>query len=85
MKKTLATLMVLAFGLGASTSFAQNAEPAPMPAPIPAPMNHSMKMQTPEAHQAVPAPHVQRMQAEPNHKPAAKKHRKPKHRMHLPM
>ena len=83
MKKTPATLMVLAFGLGASTSFAQNAEPAQMPAP----MNHSMKMQAPQVHQTMPAPHAQRMQAEPNHnrKPAVKKHRKPKHRMHKPM
>ncbi|AXF85227.1 hypothetical protein DTO96_100953 [Ephemeroptericola cinctiostellae] len=81
MKKTLATLMFLAFGLGASTSFAQNAEPAHVPNPA----AHSMKMDAPQTHQMAPAPHAPGMQLEPHHKPVMKKHRKPKNHMHKPM
>lgn len=76
MKKPLTALMVLAFGLGASTSFAQNAEPEHMTAPA----AHNMKMDAPQAHQAAPAPQAKRMPPAP-HQQAKKKKRMPKHRM----
>lgn len=79
MKKTIATLMLLAFG--ASTSFAQNIEPVYMPSSA----THSMKIDAHQVHQASPKPRTKRIQPAPHHKQATKKYRKTKQRKHQSM